>query len=269
MRTSYALRRIGAVAVATAAAMVLPVAPSEAAAPRECHLTVPSRVVLRAVGSIQFPYSAGASWSCPSDVRAYGYRDQLPDYDDGHPISWGFRLTGSTTVPQYWDDSIWFTSFHGETPRLGATGTGGDYAPLTPGVYRAYRGDEYGDIVTTNFPDVAFTSTATFRAKYWSHLTLGVVRSGRTTTLRLSGRRDTIVNVATGYGGTYPAPRKNVAAKGYRVVVYRDGVKLRTLTLDRRGKATVRFRDRSGRHTYRAVMTATWRNWADADSVRR
>lgn len=261
---------LGTAVVASAAIFVtVPASPVAAVAPRECHLTVPSKVVLRAVRSIQEPYAAGASWTCPADVRAFGYRDQLPDYGDGHPISWGFQLAGSTTVPQYWANHIFFTSFNGETPRLGATGTGGDYAPLTPGVYRAWASSEYGDIVTTNFPEVAFTSSATFRAKYWSRLSMSVARRGRTTTVRLSGRRDTIVNEKLSYGGSYPSPRKNVAARGNRVAFYRDDVRVKTVTLSRKGKASWSFRDSRGAHRYRAVMRATARNWAASDTVRR
>jgi hypothetical protein len=201
-------------------------------------------------------------------VRTYGYRDQLPDYGDGHPISWGFQLTGSTKVPQYWDNNLFFTSFDGETPRLGATGTGGDYAPLTPGRYRAWTSDEYPEIVTTNYPEVSFTSTSTFRAKYWSRLSMSMDRTGRKASVRLSGRRDTIVNEKTSFG-SYPSPRMNVAARGFQVVVYRDGVKIRTLTLGRKGKAAFTVRDPRGRNVYRAVMTGTSRNWAASDSVRR
>ncbi|MFN8167638.1 MAG: hypothetical protein U0S36_02515 [Candidatus Nanopelagicales bacterium] len=229
---------------------------------------MPSKVVLRAVHGIQFPYAAGASWTCPADVRANGYRDELPDYG-GHPISWGFLLKPPTKVPQYWANYVWFTSFYGKVPELGATGTGGDYAPLTPGVYRAMTDAEYGDITVTNYPDVAFTSTTTFRAKYWSHLSMSVRRAGRTTTVRLSGRRDAIVNMKQSYGGTYPSPRMNVAARGYRVAIYRDGVKVTSVTLNRGGRAVVSFRDAKGRHTYRAVMRSTSRNWPAKASVRR
>lgn len=260
-------RLLLAIGVAVSASLSC-TAPASAVAPRECHLTVPSKVVLRAVASIQVPYSAGASWNCPSDVRANGYRDQLPDYGDGHPISWGFQLAEPSKVPQYWDNNLFFTSFDGETPRLGATGTGGDYEPITPGRYRAWTSAEYPEIVTTNYPDVSFTSTSTFRAKYWSRLSMSIDRTGRKATVRLSGRRDRIVNENTGFG-TYPSPRMNAAARGSRVVVYRDGVKIKTLILGRKGKATFTVRDPKGRNVYRAVMTGTSRNWAATDSVRR